>query len=126
LGEYIIKTRCSLRVDKNSIKNKTKQTNKNDQYQGYHRPLTLQPIAIVGYPLEIDGKPLLLRIPHSWNGEKSSWRIHPYWQTFTVLEGIVNTTAINSPTQLRTHVSYSKNWQSKKCNWYNIDKMLWE
>lgn len=65
--------------------------------------------------------------PYCWRDyiadrEKSSWKLHPYWQTLIVQEGTMYTTAINSSTQLRTHVSYSKDWPSKKCHWHNIDK----
>lgn len=65
---------------------------------GSHRPQTLQTIAIVPYTLELDGKSLLLKTPHTWvivleESKLVQMQIlHLYWLAFIALEGAVYTT----------------------------------
>lgn len=101
---------------------------------GHMDPKTLQAIAItLGYPLELDSKILLLKILHSWVIEHReiklilTWKLHPFWLAFMVLEGAMN--AIKGEKQLSyptvNPMSYSKEQPGKMFIGSIVVHILW-
>ena len=78
---------------------------------------TLQIAAFsLGYPLDLDSEILLLKKPHTLFIEHGglklvlSWKLHPYWLPFVVLQDAIDTAAGEEKSSVLTYatiVSYN-------------------
>lgn len=77
-----------------------------------------------GYPLELEGKTLLLKIPYTWvmgHGENKmvlTWKLQASWLAFIVLQGSVFTAKEESNQQGYPDISsanYNNDWPGKIC-----------